>query len=152
PDERAEVLRHDCVRSFEAEWQRTGSTVQSILRKKVASLPRPRDWDHIRPPDTWARLWVDQLGSYFEATAVVLRAETAIDRLRALCSSDDDWSVRHVPSYQGGDPPVPAKCTILGTYEQMGPADLRQAKKVWDAFAEGVQIRGTRVRPGEQLC
>jgi CRISPR-associated protein Cmr2 len=66
-------------------------------------------------------------------------------------------TIRHVPP----DPLVadngerfPQKCTLLGTFEQMGPDDLRQSRAFWDRIAaqNGLNIDGVRVRPGEALC
>lgn len=43
--------------------------------------------------------------------------------------------VRHIPPYQPkGD--VPQKCSLLGTYEQMGPAKLSESNEFWKGFAE----------------
>ncbi len=43
--------------------------------------------------------------------------------------------VRHIPEYlPSGD--VPQKCSLLGTYEQMGPARLRESNAFWKAFSE----------------
>lgn len=60
-------------------------------------------------------------------------------------------AVRHVPDYTPeGD--VSGKCSLLGTYEQMGPARLQDSMAFWEEFAERVRIDGTRVRTGERLC
>jgi CRISPR-associated protein Cmr2 len=59
--------------------------------------------------------------------------------------------VRHVPEYRAaGD--VPQKCSLLGTYEQMGPARLKESGEFWDDWARLVRLRGTRTRPNERLC
>lgn len=67
-------------------------------------------------------------------------------------------SVRHVPL----NPPVcnnsvrwPHKCTLLGSFEQMGPDDLQQSKNFWDQLAtlhSGLSVDGVRIRQGEALC
>jgi CRISPR-associated protein Cmr2 len=43
--------------------------------------------------------------------------------------------VRHIPAYQ---PPAPApeKCTLLGTYEQMGPAKLWESRAFWESVQQ----------------
>lgn len=69
-------------------------------------------------------------------------------------------AVRHVPPYDArdvveqstsGSDRYPQKCSILGTYEQMGPSDLALSRAFWEAFAKGA-IKGSRTRPGERLC
>ncbi|WP_058867820.1 type III-B CRISPR-associated protein Cas10/Cmr2 [Chloracidobacterium thermophilum] len=66
-------------------------------------------------------------------------------------------AVRHIPS----NPPVqngerfPQKCTLLGTFEQMGPDELGASRQFWNALsasAHGLSIEGVRLRPGEGLC
>lgn len=65
-------------------------------------------------------------------------------------------SVRHVPvtaSVSNSDERFPQKCTLLGSFEQMGPDDLRQSKDFWDKVAaqNGLTIDGVRLRRGEAL-
>ena len=66
-------------------------------------------------------------------------------------------TIRHVPS----NPPVqngerfPQKCTLLGTFEQMGPDELSASKQFWNTLSaseQGLSIEGVRLRPGEGLC
>jgi CRISPR-associated protein Cmr2 len=60
-------------------------------------------------------------------------------------------AVRHVPDCRpAGD--VPAKCGLLGTYEQMGPAALAEGNAFWAAAADSPPPGGTRLNPGERLC
>jgi CRISPR-associated protein Cmr2 len=58
---------------------------------------------------------------------------------------------------------VPGKCSLFGTYEQMGPAELGRSADFWKEVAEGspddrgdrrkgVRIDGVRLRGGERLC
>ncbi len=66
-------------------------------------------------------------------------------------------SVRHVPttaSVTNSDERFPQKCTLLGSFEQMGPDDLHQSKDFWDKVAaqNGLSVDGVRIRPGEALC
>ncbi|MCI0457805.1 MAG: type III-B CRISPR-associated protein Cas10/Cmr2 [Gemmataceae bacterium] len=66
-------------------------------------------------------------------------------------------AVRHVPLI-GSDATTgqrcPQKCTLLGSFEQMGPDDLRQSRDFWDRAVaqDGLSIDGVRVRQGEALC
>lgn len=64
-------------------------------------------------------------------------------------------AVRHVPEtavVEAGDGPAPAKCTLFGSWEQMGPADLSESRKFWEEVAKDVSIGGVRIRPRERLC
>ena len=61
--------------------------------------------------------------------------------------------VRHVP--ESGDPgtgPSPGKCTLFGSWEQMGPAEYRPSLDFWRDAARDVSINGVRLRPRERLC
>lgn len=63
-------------------------------------------------------------------------------------------TVRHVP-VSAGRPAmgkrVPQKCSLLGSYEQMGPDDLGESRRFWDRAAQGISVDGVRIRPGEAL-
>lgn len=67
-------------------------------------------------------------------------------------------SIRHVPTTSPrGDlnEHYPQKCTLLGSFEQMGPDDLAESNKFWDEAAgslNGLSIDGVRIRKGEALC
>lgn len=61
-------------------------------------------------------------------------------------------AVRHVPRTPDADVgPAPAKCTLFGSWEQMGPTDLRDSRKFWEKAAQHV-FEGVRVRSRERLC
>ncbi len=60
-------------------------------------------------------------------------------------------SVRHVPAATPADRPVPAKCSLFGSIEQMGRARLADSAAFWRRFAERVRLGGQRVGPGERL-
>ena len=77
----------------------------------------------------------------------------AIDLLARLVEAGH--ARRHVPDYEpepDGNGAWPAKCSLLGTYEQMGPAVFGQARAFWEAVARNVQIRGTRISKGDRLA
>ena len=67
-------------------------------------------------------------------------------------------SIRHVPRTFASSSPNerhPQKCTLLGSFEQMGPDGLAESKNFWDKVADsanGVSIDGVRIRKGEALC
>jgi CRISPR-associated protein Cmr2 len=69
-----------------------------------------------------------------------------LGRLSEVCRA-----VRHVPDYRPeGD--VPAKCSLLGSYEQMGPAGLEESRNFWRYVAENSPPGGSRVGHTERLC
>ena len=45
----------------------------------------------------------------------------------------------------------PAKCSILGTFDQMGPANLAESKLFWEKMSK-IEKSGVRVREGERFC
>lgn len=63
-------------------------------------------------------------------------------------------TVRHFPRGVDWAAMTPAKCSMLGTFEQMGPPLLSDSSKFWEkVFSEDAhQIRGTRLKTNEQLC
>src|SRR5581483_998548 len=66
-------------------------------------------------------------------------------------------SIRHVPPHlpvASNSERWPQKCTLLGSFEQMGPDDLRQSRDFWDQVAaqNGLSVDGVRIRQGEALC
>ncbi len=61
-------------------------------------------------------------------------------------------TVRHVPSTVDPDAgPSPGKCTLFGSWEQMGPAEYRASQNFWSA-AQKISVDGVRLRPRERLC
>lgn len=46
---------------------------------------------------------------------------------------------------------VPKKCSLLGSFEQMGPASLSESAAFWHEASESALL-GVRLRKGEQLC
>jgi CRISPR-associated protein Cmr2 len=63
--------------------------------------------------------------------------------------------IRHVPivnAGRNGREEFPPKCSLMGSYEQMGPANLEESREFWKKAAEDVRIHGVRLRPGERLC
>jgi CRISPR-associated protein Cmr2 len=60
--------------------------------------------------------------------------------------------VRHVPADAALDGPVPFKCSLLGTWEQVGPATITEAQAFWTHVRSEISIGGARVRDGEAFC
>jgi CRISPR-associated protein Cmr2 len=63
-------------------------------------------------------------------------------------------SVRFVPQNHSINPNerCPQKCSLLGSFEQMGPDELHASRQFWDQAARQVKVQGVRIRVGEALC
>ena len=64
-------------------------------------------------------------------------------------------TVRHVPTASAcydDSGRVPAKCTLFGSWEQMGPAGFRDADRFWKQSCQELSFGGVRIRSGERLC
>jgi len=63
-------------------------------------------------------------------------------------------SIRFVPQNHSTNPNerFPQKCSLLGSFEQMGPDDLHVSRQFWDQAAQQINIHGVRIRKGEALC
>ena len=67
-------------------------------------------------------------------------------------------SVRHIPPATARHSPeeqVPPKCTLLGSHEQMGPANLQASGRFWEEATQALNNRnlhGVRLRERERLC
>lgn len=154
--EQAESLALDCEKECRAAWTRVESAVRAALLKRVPDLDP-------------LQLWDEQMRDLFEIRTVVLpRAEVTTEKCAGLLGeTKSDWSMqfdligglldacrstKHVPVYSVTAEKVPQKCTLLGTYEQLGPADLEKSRKFWEAFAEAADQEGTRTTSRERLC
>lgn len=62
-------------------------------------------------------------------------------------------SIRHVPgsAERGGDK-SPPKCSLFGSWEQMGPADFDQSGLFWKEVAGKLSLDGVRLRLNERFC
>ena len=114
----------------------------------------------------FARLLDDDLPQRVAAVRSLARAIPAADRPGYPQESAGLWmgqlevlgwlsearrTVRHVPDYHPTGN-VPPKCSLLGTYEQMGPANLGQSREFWDAVAMDPPFGRGWIRYREQLC
>ena len=59
-------------------------------------------------------------------------------------------TVKHVPASLE-EMPSPAKCSLLGTFEQMGPTGLEEGRRFWLQAREISKIHGVRLRSGERF-
>ena len=62
-------------------------------------------------------------------------------------------SIRHVPTLSpaAADGNSPPKCSLLGSYEQMGPASLKESGGFWDKAADAINVGGVRLRARERF-
>ena len=63
-------------------------------------------------------------------------------------------SIRHLPKTPSpvADGHSPPKCSLLGSYEQMGPAGLEDSRRFWEKAPEKVGgVHGVRLRRGERF-
>ena len=113
----------------------------------------------------WDRSWPSQIESFFETQCVWIPLGNADPESKAWY---DKWqelgglieatrSVRHVPNYApqpDGNGRYPVKCSLLGTFEQIGPGTTSESLKFWTQLAspnwEG--IGGTRRQKNGRLC
>jgi CRISPR-associated protein Cmr2 len=164
-----------CEQACRTEWRRLCGAVRSRIHERVHN-------GGARWAASWSNLWDDQVRSFFDMRTVVLSnaacTEAELERLLGdkRCpmegSNEHDrlWtdraelaaamlaatkSVRHIPNYRpkadvaGQFAP---KCSLMGSYEQTGPARLDDSREFWEWFADHVPIRGSRTRKSERLC
>ena len=60
-------------------------------------------------------------------------------------------SIRHVPATPPTTADSPPKCSLLGTYEQMGPAGLDGSRNFWDDAKKNISVHGVRLRLRERF-
>jgi len=155
----AEACANECHKA----WSQLCKTIHDGLESQVHRLPHAEAWD---------RHWQQQIESFFEVRVAALSLTgLAPEQVAELvATTGGDWQarmdllgglmaatrmVRHVPAYRPEPDPMgfwPAKCSLMGTYEQMGPAGLAESRQFWEAFARQVHHGGSRVRAGERLC
>lgn len=163
PDADAADLVVKVRRAFDKAWEDVCKAVHKGIAPKLAKLD-PK----------WDALWEDQLRAPFEVRVVstpTFGRGDLVELEQAARLLDAVRAVRHVPPYavppEHGD--VPQKCTLLGTYEQMGPANLDASRAFWRDAANnanpppepyrdgkprrpGVTVSGGRITAGERLC
>ena len=62
-------------------------------------------------------------------------------------------AARHVPESSGpGSGASPGKCTLFGSWEQMGPCKFRESRDFWRTATSRVFVSGVRLRRDERLC
>ena len=150
-----------CEMAARQAWQKLANAVRRKLDPQLKQLC----------PE-WGRRWEEQIATLPEVSWVVVpRAELTVAELTRLgCPPDDDLLlarieavgriadaarlVRPVPvlPMREGER-HPPKCSILGSFDQMGPAAFRESSQFWqDVAQQKVSLWGVRIRKGERLC
>lgn len=163
PRVEAEEIGQQMVSACCTEWLEIARNVRSKLTEKLNGHG-----------PSWARNWDAQIESFFEMrTAVLPLADCTPDVCKRLLGKDwhgsDAWArqrellgrllaakrmVRHVPRYKAApdeNGAWPQKCSLMGTYEQMGPSRTEDSRRFWEGF-EKIVVEGTRTRKHERLC
>jgi len=166
----ADARARECEAACRTLWRGIAEDVRRQLDDKIRSCA-----DLAAYRDGWDRLWTEQIDSFFEIHTVILpwrMVDRAVleqwlpssemragdkgvlwdGRLKLLFRlMQAERSVRHVPSYFP-DGPVPQKCSILGSYEQVGPPLLGNSRAFWQLMSQFCRHGGTRTSSGERLC
>lgn len=175
PRENAEQLAQACENAFREAWREVADRVRDELQQKLGNVGLGEQW---REPAE--RLWDKQIDSFFDVRWVVLPWEQATEQVTNDLlgpaanqgASSNDWlwtrrahlaakllaarrAIRKITPYKP-DPDeagmYPGKCSLMGTYEQIGPAKLADAANFWQMFAQRVSLAGVRIRANERLC
>src|SRR6266542_1118013 len=162
PAETASQLARDCRADCLAEWQQAvGEKVRGAIREAMS-----------KDTPQWDRDWDLQLASFFDIRTVVLPLADCDARLLerlGVRTEELGWaagdlvggmmdalkSVRHVPPYEPkpDNGCFPPKCSLLGSYEQMGPGELQASARFWRELpARWEGYRGTRLAGNDRFC
>lgn len=189
PTDRAAALVHAARSGCLDAWGRLSCEVRDRLNRALSDL-LPTNWTEVWDNQVgWKDGRIDPLCSPFEVICFAVSSDdVTANELYSLgifgkdgeqpTSEDGLWSLglnyiwrlagvhkqqRHVPAYT----PVPddkgqypGKCSLLGTYEQMGPAEFRDGRDFWEAFAKQTLdpksaqefFHGVTLRKRERLC
>jgi len=142
----ADRIAKECVKSAQDAWRSIANDVKKTLNEKI-----------FHPSVSWDIHWDAQLEAYFEFVCVVKPLDEDFDK-----NWNKQWdqlgqlmemtrSVRHVPSYAPQGDRFPPKCSLLGTFEQMGPAKLDESRAFWQS-AQARSFGGTRLQKADRLC
>jgi CRISPR-associated protein Cmr2 len=154
PQPAAAELADDVRHAAQAEWAAVGAAVrESLKRKHDADFPGwDRLWDdQIRSYFDFRTTWLapadadftDLLGK--DAVEGTKRVAGLAEPGYRMGSTPGQWQrsvmvsaalmettsrIRHIPNYAPSGE-TPQKCTLFGTYEQMGPARLADSRRFW---------------------
>ncbi|MEJ5341200.1 MAG: type III-B CRISPR-associated protein Cas10/Cmr2 [Thermogutta sp.] len=184
PADEAEALGEACRNAFDKAWQSIADTVCQALQTGIAKTGSnwSAEWEN-SVHRLWnvqvnsffdVRVTVVPRGLISPDAIRSLLGERGVtgDAWAGASEEDKLWTdqaelaarvhathkvIRKVTQYSPSPDPVgmyPGKCSLLGTYEYLGPAELTRAAEFWQHLSSknGLSIGGVRVRPGERLC
>jgi len=155
PQRAAAELARDVREAAQAAWTAVGAAVrESLKRKHDADFPGwDRLWDaQIQSYFDFRTTWLAPADANFadlfgkDAVEGTTRVAGLVEAGYRLNSTPGQWQrsvmvsaglmdadtrIRHIPDYAPSGE-VPQKCTLLGTYEQMGPARLADSRRFWE--------------------
>lgn len=113
--------------------------IEDILGKKIA--PKARDLAELLPKEHRPGYPQNSAGDW---QAMVEYSAKLLNAFR---------SIKHVPlmPQRSSYDRFPKKCSLLGSFEQMGPDDLNESRQFWES-ASAQDIHGIRLRKNERLC
>ena len=168
-------LAKRCEDRVRQAWRELAEGVQNALTQRLGKDKRLEAY-----AASWnADLWREQIEHFFDIqvvaaprapySAAVIEALPGVRRPSASPNETDLWpshwdialqlleaakQIRHIPAYKPvGD--APPGCSLLGNYEQMGPANLHDASRFWEAMFESFKQhseQGTRLGRRDRLC
>jgi CRISPR-associated protein Cmr2 len=176
PADGCDKLAEKCVDACRREWEAICGAVRN--HKELAPVFAERA-DRVARGEVWDKNWPGQITSYFEQRCVAIPlgkdTDERIEKLNVEAGlrpearrmallerlMDAAKSVRHVPAYvpQGdAEGRFPAKCSLLGNFEQMGPAEFHASREFWASLTSRKEqpnwngLRGTRLQKSDRLC
>ncbi len=153
-----------------ADWdERWSAQVDDFFEIRTAALPERACTDdaiaRLLGRDDFAQAWPDAGKVRGLATRIPPEERPGYDQMVAgrwqsgldlsARLMEAQRSIRHVPSSTSigaSSGPLPQKCSLLGSYEQMGPGDFTGSRSFWDRATETVRSHGVRLRAGERFC
>ena len=154
-------------KDIDPEWSRRWRTqIDSFLEIRTTVLPQTTMNDSalaglVGGTDRFGDAWPDAQSVRALADAIPLHDRPEQDQqssgrwqanLEVLARlGEAQRAIRHVPEVPAIPAPTPPKCSLLGSYEQMGPDTLENSRRFWEAAGRTVQMEGVRLRPRERF-
>lgn len=136
-----EVAR-ECEAAVRSAWHSLDEKVHAWISNRM-------------PSAQWDAGWAEQLRDFLEIRVawvpLPVESDQWGDRVQWVMQAlEAQRQVAHWPGHvtEGGNRP---KCTLLGSYEQMGPVDRNLGKDFWEELAKQ-DWNGVRIRQSEGLC
>ncbi|MDZ7816539.1 MAG: type III-B CRISPR-associated protein Cas10/Cmr2 [Planctomycetota bacterium] len=176
PSDRAKKTEKDIRNAVNEAWSLVCDKVYKHLAKKFSQFKDYADLWNAQTEDfletNVALLPLDDLDKYTElfpsdypAKKLIEQFKDVADKLGSQEASAAKWAfaldlvakaesarriVRHVPAYEAKpvDDKYGRKCTLFGSYEQIGPSDFDKSPDYWEKFFKALR----RPSKSEKLC